>query len=300
MNRISWDDLRTFLAVARSGRFLTAGRVLGVNHATIGRRITELELRLGTPLVHRSTTGVTLTAAGTVLLDYAVRAERELESGLAAAQRYGGPAVSGEVRLATPEVFGTQIIAPAILRLYRQYPDVALELMPEPRLVSLANREADIAITLDRPKAGRLVSRRLVDYRLGLYASREYVARCGTVASFAELINHPFVSFLDTIADLPGLRYVQELHADLNVVFRSSSAAAQENAVKAGLGLGILHVYSAQKEPGLVRLLPDEIDIQRSYWLLLHEDRRALPKVRAVVDFIDQLVVDARQRFISG
>lgn len=296
MNKLSWDDLRLFLAVARARRFVGAGRNLGINHATVIRRLSALEASIGTRLIDRSRRGLTLTQAGAVLFEHAEQAERAFDSGVAAAIGEGGGVMTGVVRLATPEALGTHVIAPAMAAFHAAHTGIILELTPESRFVSLANRDADIAITLDRPDSGRLVSRRLVDYRLGLYASADYLARHGAVTQ-ANIADHPFVGYIEEMIDLPGLRYLRELPVKPRTMFRSTSSVAQETAVAAGLGLGILHCFAASRQAGLVRVLQDEVGFVRSYWMLIHMDRRTLPRVRAVVDFIDTLVERHRATF---
>ena len=169
---LDWDDLRLFLAVARSGSFVASGRGLGLNHTTLARRLTALEASLGTRLFDRSPRGVQPTKAGLDLIAHAERIEEEV---LAAGRSVEGQdaTVSGVVRLATTESFGTHFIAPRVHLLHAAHPGIELELVPESRTVSLSKREADIAISLNRPDTGRLQAARLVDYRIGLYASEE-------------------------------------------------------------------------------------------------------------------------------
>jgi DNA-binding transcriptional LysR family regulator len=293
MYMLSWDDLRLFLAVARQGRFTAAGRSMGVNHTTIARRMTALEEALGARLFDRTSRGVTITLAGSVLLEHAERAEREFDEA-AAALSGREQAISGAVRLATAEAFGTYMIAPYIAEFHARYPDLLLELMPESRSVSLANREADIAITIDRPPRGRLVVRKLTDYRLGLYASAEYLERHGPIHALEDIAAHPFVGYIDQMIDMPGLRYLSEVTAEARTVFRSSSIVAQQRAVLSGVGLGLLHRFSAESEQGLVRILPKEVEITRSYWLVLRPEHQKSSRTRAVIDFMDELITRFR------
>jgi len=296
MSTPSWDDLKLFLAAARSGRLVAAGRATGLNHTTIARRLTALEGAVGARLFDRSPRGVALTGAGLVLLDHATRMERELD---AATALIGGhdAAIAGEVRLSTPEAFGMAIVAPAVRIFRERYPALTLELLPESRAVSLANREADVAITLNPPTRGRLMTRRLIDYRLGLYASRDYLDRRGPIASVEDLPAHDFAGYIDTMLDLPELAYLHEIGAAIDPVFRSTSSAAQQAAVAAGMGLALLHRFAAREDARLVPVLEVPVDIVRSYWLVVHADRQHLPRVRAVIDFIDELVADNRHRF---
>lgn len=291
-----WDDLRLFLAIARAGRMTVAARAVGLDQTTMARRLNALEASVGSALTERSPRGIRLTDAGAALVAFAERMEAEVS---AAAQMLGGrdAAVSGTVRLATPEAFGTYLIAPNVPALSARHPALQLELSPQSRMVSLINREADLAITLNRPPKGRVVARRLVDYRVGLYASKAYLADHGPIDGLEQAAEHPFAWYIDDMLELPELRYLREIVVDARPVFRSSSIAAQQAAVAAGLGLGILHVFAAEADERLVRILPEKVEIIRSYWLVMHADQQKLPRIRAVVDFLDELVAENRGKF---
>lgn len=294
MSALNWDDVRLFLAVARTARLAGAGRRLGLDHSTVARRLSNLEAAVGSRLFDRGPRGVQLTEAGQKLLDHAERIEGEMA---AATEMLGGgdARVTGAVRLATPEAFGTYLVAPQIHRLHRAHPELRLELAPESRMVSLANRDADVAVLLNRPASGPVVARHLVDYRLGLYASRAYLEANGAVTADT-LSRHPFAWYIDARIDIPELRFLSEVSADATPVFRSTSIAAQHAAVSGGFGLGVLHLFAAEHDPALVRLLP-EVEIRRSYWLAVHADMQRLPRVRAVMDFIDAVVANRRADF---
>lgn len=292
---LDWDNLRIFLAVMRDRSLLGAARKLGIDHTTTARRLSVLETAVGARLFDRSPRGVEPTAAGLALLTHAENIERDV---IAATTRIAesDPSVGGIVRLATPEAFGTSFVAPAMHRLHARHPRLQIELAPESRAVSLSKREADIAIALRPPPGGRLVTRRLVDYRLGLYASRDYLAGKGAITPDA-LGVHPFVGYIDELIDLPDLRYLEQVAPAARTVFRSSSIAAQQAAVAAGMGLGVLHVFTAEADARLVRLFPTEIEVIRSYWLILHTDQQRLSRVRAAIEFLDEIVAENRARF---
>lgn len=283
-----WDDLRIFLAVARSGSFVASGRRLGLNHTTLARRLTALEASLGTRLFDRSPRGVAPTRAGAELIAHAERIEEEV---LAAGRRVGrqDDAVSGVVRLATTESFGTHFIAPRVHLLHAAHPGIELELVPQSRTVNLSKREADIAISLARPDTGSLKAARLVDYRIGLYASQAFLSRIGPVESLAALQGQPFVSYIEEMIDLPELRNLDRSLAR-TCVFRSSSIAAQMEAVASGLGFGLLHRFAISPHMRVVRVLPEAVEVVRSYWMVLHADLARVPRIRAVADFVAEQV----------
>ncbi|MEO9786112.1 MAG: LysR family transcriptional regulator, partial [Aurantimonas coralicida] len=193
---MNWDDVRLFLAVARAGQILAAARRLELNHATVGRRLTALETALGARLLDRRPNGCELTPTGRDFLEQAERMEAAM---LAARADIGATelALSGTVRVGTPDGFGTAFLAPRLWRLTERHPDLTVQLVPVPRAFSISRREADIAITVARPEAGRLVAGKLTDYALGLYASRGYIAAHGAPASLAELGRHRLVGAVE-------------------------------------------------------------------------------------------------------
>jgi len=293
---LNWDDLRLFLAASRDRSFVAVGRRMQVDQTTVARRLSALEQTVGSSLFHRSPRGITLTEAGVSLIAHAEKIEAEVMAASARLEEREGE-ITGTVRLATPEAFGTFLVAPNAVRLHERHPDLQLELVPESRTVSLSSREADLAVALNRPPRGRLVARKLTDYRLGLYGAAEYLCAHPPIADLVAARTHPFVWYIDEMIDIPELRYFDQLVAGSATAFRSSSIAAQHEAVANGLGLGILHAFAADADPRLVRLLPKNIQVTRSYWLVVHKDEQRLPRVRAVIDFLTDLVARNSRRF---
>jgi DNA-binding transcriptional LysR family regulator len=158
MNAFDWDDLRFFLAVARAGRLTAAARQLEADHTTVSRRISALEGALRAKLFERKPQGYSLTEQGERLLGLAEGMETQA---LAVASQVGGAdlALSGTVRIGAPDGIGTYFLAPELGALAERHPDLTLQLVALPRTFSLSKREADIAITLEQPTEGRLVSR---------------------------------------------------------------------------------------------------------------------------------------------
>lgn len=283
------DQLRIFLALVRTGNTVAAGRRLGIDHSTVSRRLSALEAELGTRLFDRSPRGLAPTEAAASLIGHAERIEREL---IAAIDSVAGRDmdVSGVVRLATPEAFGTHLVAPHVADLHARHPRLMLELAPEPRSISLSKREADIAVTVHTPPRGRLVTRKLTDYRLGLFAAPAYLAAHPPIETVADLGNHSLVSYIDELLDDPEINGLEQVRPGATTMFRSSSSAAQQAAVAAGMGIGMLHVFAAERDARLVRVLGDAVVVNRAYWLVLHADLQRTPRVRAVVDFLSGLV----------
>jgi DNA-binding transcriptional LysR family regulator len=293
---MNWDDVRIFLAVARTGQILAASKRLGLNHATLSRRLTSLEEALKTRLFIRRTNGCELTAEGEVFLASAERMETEMLA-VQASLGHTDTAIAGTVRVGAPDGFGVSFLAPRIGRLIERHPELKIQLVPVPRSFSLSQREADIAITLERPVQGRLVSSKLTDYTLGLYASRDYLATQGTPGDIEALKAHPRIGYVEDLIFTASLNFSGEVMRSWDASFEISTAIGQTEAVRSGAGIGILHDYIARQYPELQRILPD-ISIRRAYWTTYHETARDLVRVRSVADFLQELVSAERHIFL--
>ncbi|AXA41331.1 LysR family transcriptional regulator [Rhizobium leguminosarum] len=293
---MNWDDVRIFLAVARTGQILAASKRLGLNHATLSRRLTSLEEALKTRLFIRRTNGCELTAEGEMFLASAERMETEM---LAAQASLGhtDTAIAGTVRVGAPDGFGVSFLAPRMGRLIERHPELKIQLVPVPRSFSLSQREADIAITLERPEQGRLVSSKLTDYTLGLYASCDYLASRGTPGDIDALKAHPRIGYVEDLIFTASLNFSGEVMRSWDASFEISTAIGQTEAVRSGAGIGILHDYIARQYPELQRILP-EVSISRAYWTTYHETARDLMRVRSVADFLQELVSAERHIFL--
>ncbi|MBP0614382.1 LysR family transcriptional regulator [Jiella mangrovi] len=292
---MNWDDVRIFLSVARAGQILGAARRLALNHATVGRRLSALEEAIGTKLFERSPGGCEMTEAGRVFRSHAEAMEAAMVSGRA---EVGGSDVqlSGTVRVGAPDGFGTAFLAPRLWRLTQQHQDLTVQLVPVPRTFSLSRHEVDMAITVERPTAGRLIAARLCDYRLGFYASPAYLENADVPETLAALTAHRLVGAVEDLLYSPQLAYHTDLVAAWPSRFEVSSALGQTEAVAAGAGIGILHRFIAKGRGDLVELLPDDT-IERSYWLVYPESARDIRRVSAVVDFIRSAVEAERGLF---
>jgi DNA-binding transcriptional LysR family regulator len=293
---MNWDDVRIFLAVARAGQILGAARRLELNHATVSRRVASLEQALNAKLFRRHTAGSELTPAGERFLGVAERMEADM---IAARSELAGEgdAVSGAVRIGAPDGFGVAYLAPRLGALTAMHPELSIQLVPVPRSFSLSRREADIAITVERPTEGRLVAARLVDYSLGLYASRAYADKNGLPASPAELTRHSLIGYVGDLVASPSLDYATEFSAGWAARFAISSALGQVEAVRSGAGIGILHTFIARALPELVAVKAAP-PIRRAYFLVYHESVRPLRRVQAVAGFITRQVEKERALFL--
>jgi DNA-binding transcriptional LysR family regulator len=292
-----WDLLQSFLAVARTGKLTVAAKRLGVDHSTLSRRLTTLEASLGAKVFERALSGYTLTHQGENLL---ARAEAMESTALAIQSDVGEgrSQVSGTVRIGAPDGFGTAFLAPVIGELAAAQPDLHIDIVATPRSFSLSKREADIAIGLSRPAHGRLHVRKLTDYRLGLYAAKAATGLWQGVGSVEAIGRRPFISYIDDLIFAPELDYVPPAVKALEPRIRSSNLIAQYQACAAGAGLCILPCFLAEPDARLVRVLPGEVSLTRTFWMIVHTDMRDLARIRVTGDFIAAAVHKAAARFL--
>ncbi|HRJ69554.1 MAG TPA: LysR family transcriptional regulator [Beijerinckiaceae bacterium] len=294
---MDWDHARIFLATARAGQFLAAARALRLDHATISRRITQLEETLGARLFERRTNGCVLTPAGERFLAAAERIESDMLRVQAELSDTDVEA-AGTVRIGAPDGFGTLFLSGRLGRLMARHPRLTIQLVPLPRAFSLSKREADIAVVIDRPDEGRLHVRKLTDYTLGFYGAPDYLARHGAPANLDDLPRHRLVTYVQDLQFAGALNYFPEGFGPRYRRFECASVLGQFEAVRSGAGIGILHDYGARGDGGLRRVLSDQT-FERTYYLVTHADTRALTRVRAVADFILAEAAAARDDFLG-
>lgn len=293
---MNWDDLKYFLAVAREGQILGAAKKLDVSQATLNRRISNLEQALGKKLFDRSTTGCVLLPSGQILMEHAERVESEVIQ-TTADLRDDTQVLSGTVRIGAPDGFGVSFLAPRLHQLADQYPHLQIQLVPMPRVFSLSQREADIAITIGRPKKGRLRVRKLTDYSLSLYASQQYLQRSGTPQQLADLTEHRLVGYVEDLIFSSELEYNRQIFSSWRSTIEISGVIGQFEAVRAGAGIGVLHDFMAGADKSLIPVLPDDSTLSRSYWMVWHESLKNSRKVQVVVEFLTQAVKESAARF---
>ena len=282
---MNWDDYRHFLAVARTRTLSQAGQLLGVDHATVGRRVKALETSLAAKLFDRSPQGYQLTDAGQRLVEIA----EAMETGAIHAQaEIGGQSkvISGVVRVGAPEGVATYVLTDIAIELCRKHPRLELQIVAMPRTFSLSKREADIAIAVSAPTSGRLKYRKIADYTLHLYGTKAY------------LDSHPAIETIEDLKKIRGIAYVPDLIYDKELDYiplvgpdikphlTSTSVHVQLEATLAGGGVCILHDFMARRYPELRRVLPEQVHFQRSFWFIVHEDYARLERMRVVSDAI--------------
>ena len=295
----NWEDLRIFLAVARSGKVTSAGRQLGIDYTTVSRRIRTLEEDLGVVLFAKSKArGYELTGDGERLVAHA-----EAMSGAADALRNEALSESsglrGQVRIGTTEGFGNFFLAPQLARFQQRHRELRIDLLPVPRFVSLSKREADLAVTIEHPKGGPYVCSKLCDYHLKLYATRPYLASHPPIATTEDLRDHDFIGYVDELLFSTELDYMSRIAEADRIVFRSTGVIAQYTAALQGGALAVLPCFLAAQSRRLLPVLEGEVLVTKSFWIYCHEDQRRQRRVQEIWEHL-RAAADANRAFLRG
>jgi len=280
-----WDDLRIFLAVARRGRLQAAGRILGLDPTTAGRRITALEAALGARLFERSPEGYALTEAGRGLLAHAEAMEGQA---VAAAAEAAGEAerLSGTVRIGAPDGVSNYLLVGACDVLSRDNPELQVQVVALPRIFSLSKREADLTITVSPPVAGRLTVHKVADYHLRLYARADIVAPLGPIRTIADLAGIRGIGYISDMIFDQQLDYYALLGREDDPALTSNSLIMQLRWCLRGAGICMLPEFVAREHPELTALLPEEVRLTRAFYLVRHQDDARVARINRMAEVI--------------
>ncbi|SFP56856.1 LysR family transcriptional regulator [Tranquillimonas alkanivorans] len=276
MQGLQWDDMRIFLSVARAESLSGAGRVLKLDPATVGRRVARLEEGLGTPLFAKSPQGYGLTGAGQRLLTHAEVAEQAM-TGAVEELRGDQAGLSGVVRVGAPDGCANFLLPQVCARIAAGNPGLEVQIVALPRLLNLSRREVDMAIGVSRPTAGRLTVQKVADYRLHLAAARDYLDR-HPVTGRDDLKNHSVIGYIPDMIFDKELDYLGETGVE-RVALSSNSVSVQLGLIRQGAGVGVVHDFALPQAPGVVKVLPDEVSLTRTFWLIRHSDDRRVERL---------------------
>lgn len=280
---IDWERQRAFIAVMREGSLSGAARALRIAQPTVRRRIEDLEREHGIVLFTRSPTGLLPTAIAHELAAHAEAMSSAARSfARAASAEAGSPA--GTVRITASEVVGVEVLPPILAGLRDRHPGLVIELALNNRSENLLDRQADIAIRMVRPVQDALVARHIGAIRLGLYTRRSYLEAHGTPASLDAVRSAGLIGFE---SETPGIRTLRDRGLSFgpdDFIFRTDSDLGQLAAIRAGVGIGVCHVALGERDPELVRVLPDDFKMEFETWVVTHEDLRQVRRVRLVFD----------------
>ena len=280
---MDWDDLRIFLAVARSESLSAAGKRLRIDPATVGRRIARLEEAMGARLFAKSPQGYALTEEGTRLLSHAERAESAMEG---AREALTGPeGLTGQIRIGAPDGCANYLLPQVLAAICDDNPGLEVQIVALPRVINLSKREADMAIAVSRPTAGRLTVQKLTDYRLHLAAHPDYLARHAPITTPDDLKSHRMIGYIPDMIFDKELDYLSEI-GTTTVPLASNSVSVQLNWLRCGAGVGIVHDFALPAAPGLVKIIPDLVHLTRSFWLVRHADDGRVERLNRFADLL--------------
>ncbi|MFJ4292116.1 LysR family transcriptional regulator [Cupriavidus sp. NPDC089707] len=294
MQEADWDDLKHFLAVSQSGSLAGAARTLHVNHSTVLRRLARLEEVLGTLLFERHPTGYALTAAGEALAQRLAGVGEQID---AAQRQLSGldSQLSGPLRVTTTDTLLTGLLMPLFAEFRAMHPRIQLQIVVNNGFLSLSRREADVAIRPANAPPEYLVGRRIGRLQTAAYASRRYLQRLGLPTEadsplLSDWTAYDWVVPDEALSHLAQARWVRDQVPEHRRAVSADSLVAMADAVRHGMGAGMLLCFLAGWDAELVRLAPAERDLDTDLWLLTHPDLRHSARVRVLTDFLYERV----------
>jgi DNA-binding transcriptional LysR family regulator len=274
---IDWQDLRVFLALGRYGSLSAAARALGVNHATIARRLRSLEVRLGEKLVERRPEGFVLTPAGT----HTLAAASDMESAAHTLGRAGPDgAPKGLVRINAPPALTQGYLLAKLSNLASAHPGLDIDVATDVRSISLERHEADIAVRVNRPEDGDVIAKSVTSIAYGFYGTAEACARLAAGEPPA------LIGFDEADAHLSEAVWLSRHFPRARRPFRANNSFAQALAARSGVGLALLPHYIGRTEPTLQRCDLAPVPAPREVFLVRRrQNARTLP-INVVVDYL--------------
>ncbi|QDI75907.1 MULTISPECIES: LysR family transcriptional regulator [Leisingera] len=269
-----WDDMKVFLAVAREASLSGAGRILKMDPATVGRRVARFEAALETPLFVKSPQGYALSAAGDRLLIHAEAAEQAMRAGTEALT---GPndTLSGQIRIGAPDGAANYILPQVCAQISEDNPDLDIQIVALPRVINLSRREADMAVTVSAPTAGKLLVQKICDYQLHLVASRYYLKDHPPITRLEDLKGHKMIGYIPDMIFDKELDYLNDIGVE-RVALASNSVSVQIKMAAQGTAVCVAHDFSLPAHRMLRKILTDKVSLTRSFHLVRHQgDQRS-------------------------
>ncbi len=294
---MNWDDMRLFLGLARNGRVAIAAKGMKVDPTTLIRRVKKLEDSLNCKLFELTKKGYVLTTHGTELVTYIEKAEHyflEAQNELDDERSH----LAGSIRVSVSEGFGSWFLAPLLPDFKKRYPGISIELVATSGFLNLNKREADMAILLEKPSRGLLVTQKLTDYNLYLYTHQSLIKK-RKPETLQDLTSYNLVSYVPDLVYAPQLKFIEETALSQLSALRSTSINAQYQMLINGAGVGILPKFMAETQAGLVRLIENDIHIKRTFWLATHKETHSQARFQVFTQWLQEKVERYQSRFID-
>ncbi|WP_420584070.1 LysR family transcriptional regulator [Ruegeria sp.] len=295
----NWDDMRIFLAVAREESLSSAGRILKIDPATVGRRIARLEANLDAQLFTKSQQGYVLTTAGERLLNHGLQAEEAMRAA-AGAVAGSTKSLSGQIRIGAPDGCANYLLPQVCAKISDANPELDIQILALPRIINLSRREADMAVTVSAPTAGKLLVKKVSDYKLHVVGTQDYLDRHDPVQNVEDLKGHRLIGYIPDMIFDRELDYLNDIGVD-RVALASNSVSVQLRQVSLGTGLCVAHDFTLPFHPSLRKILMDQVSLTRSFYLVRHQgdqrnerlNRFADALTRGIRDEVARLEADA-------
>ena len=293
---MDWDKLRIFHSVADAGSLTHAGDALGLSQSAVSRQIRGLEESLGTTLFHRHARGLILTEQGELLFEATSSMVRKLDT-TSARIRDSEENVFGELKVTTATGFGSMWLVPRLAKLYERYPDLKIDLMLEERVLDLPMREADVAIRMKEPSQQDLIRRRLLNIRMRLYATPEYLEKAGTPMVFEDMAAHRLICQNPQTPQVSSGAVLSQALLALNMtstLMVNNYFGVLQGVLNHG-GIGVLPDYLTADFTNLVRVLPEIESGEVPVFLAFPEELRTSRRVTAFRDFVLEEIQSIRK-----
>jgi DNA-binding transcriptional LysR family regulator len=289
---MDWDDLRFVLETVRQGGLSGAARVLRVNHATVSRRIQAAELALGTQLFDRLPTGYRPTQAG-LRASQSAEAMETAQAELSRAIGAQDQALQGKLVVTAPQLMIEHVLAPLLRDFHVLHPEIALTVLGSNETLSLARREADVAIRISNTPDEQLFGRQVTEQRSAVYASKTYIA---------ELAKDPsmpldWLRFAHWTGILPE---VKNKYPNTRVAMVFDDMTSMIGATRADLGATRMPCFLGDADPMLMRLPHLPTFPYLGIWVLTHQDLRNVARIAAFTTFIGDRLSKLRDQFTGN
>jgi len=292
---MNWDDIRVFLHVGRANSLTAASKQLKMDPSTLGRRITRLEEQMSVRLFVKTPQGYDLTPAGQRLMDHA--SEMELSS-LSVQEIATGTSdqLSGVIRIGAPDGSANFLLPEVCAEISKENPDLEIQILAIPRVLNLSKREADMAITVSPPRAGRLMVQKVADYSLHLAAHKDYIAAHPDLKSLDNIKDHPIIGYIPDLIYDKELDYMSLMGLKPSPSLASNSVSVQINMINQGAGVGVVHDFAMPNFPDIQYLFKEDMALSRSFYLVRHEGDRRVGRLNRFADRLAQGMRDIVKR----
>ncbi len=293
---LAWNDFEVVLAIASSGSLSGASRTLGVSHATVFRRLGDIEQRLGVALFERSRSGYRPTLAGEELADTAKIMD---EAALAAERKVAGRdlAPSGEIWATTTDSLMMGLLAPLFTEFQHTYPGIVVDVAISNQLFNLTRREADVAVRPSNRPPEHLIGRPLTKIGQAVYGHRSFGLSPGS--SIDALARHPWIGTGPRLQDSELDLWMDHHQLKSACGFRVDTLVGILSAIRAGMGLAVLPCYLADNDPEIVQLTDPIPELEYGLWFLMHPDLRGVVRIHALMDFLTE-AIRAQEHRLAG